>query len=200
MWAACTRAYPDFPATHHEDPLVRSPGCRRALPGRRAGGGNFAHGGARTTINGPVAGFPLNAATLIGTAATNHAVGVGSLVDALQARGAVNIVVWRVPDVDRSPAALAGEFFGMRCFDVAGTLNRVFASLSSFGLSSVMDACNAVADCNPSTYVFWDAIHPSSAAHALVAGAMLTAVPERTSVLLMTQGVAGLVAARRRQA
>lgn len=96
--AACTRAYPDFPATHHEDPLVPSPGCRRALPGRRAGGGNFAHGGARTTINGPVAGFPLNAATLIGTAATNHAVGVGSLVDALQARGAVNFVVWGVPD------------------------------------------------------------------------------------------------------
>ena len=234
-----------------------------------AGGGNVAYGGARTTINGPVAGFPFsaatqvnsflsgaptvlagsglyviaiggndvrgagdavaadpaNAATIIGTAAANYAAGVGSMVDALQARGAVNIVVWGVPDVGRSPAALAagpaaagaasfisnsfngalqgrlaGETFGVRYFDVAGTLSGVFASPSSFGFSNVTDACGAVAGCNPSTYVFWDAIHPTSAAQALVAGAMLTAVPEPASVLLMALGVAGLIAARRRQA
>ncbi len=75
----------------------------------------------------------------------------------------------------------------MRCFDVAGTLSGVFASPSSFGFSNVTDACGAVAGGNPSTYVFWGAIHP-------------TAVPEPASVLLMTQGVAGLMAARRRQA
>ena len=57
-----------------------------------------------------------------------------------------------------------------------------------------------VAGCDPSTYVFWDGIHPTSAAQVLVAGAMLTAVPEPASVLLMALGVAGLVAARRRQA
>jgi phospholipase/lecithinase/hemolysin len=234
-----------------------------------AGGGNFAYGGARTTINGPVAGFPFsaatqvngflsgapavlagsglyviaiggndvraagdavaadpaNAATIIGTAAASYAAGVGSMVDALQARGAVNIVVWGVPDVGRSPAALsagpaaagaasfisstfngalqgrlASESFGVRYFDVAGTLSGVFASPSSFGFSNVTDACGGVAGCDPSTYLFWDAIHPTSAAQALVAGAMLTAVPEPASVLLMALGVAGLVAARRRQA
>lgn len=234
-----------------------------------AGGGNFAYGGARTTINGPVAGFPFSAATqvagflsgapatlagsglyviaiggndvrdtgeavaanpangaaIIGAAAAAYATGVGNMVDALQARGAVNIVVWGVPDVGRSPAAraggpvvagtasfisnsfnnalqarLAGESFGVRYFDVAGAIAGAFASPGSFGFSNVTDACGAVLGCDPATYLFWDGIHPTTAAQNLVAGAMLTAVPEPASVLLMSLGVAGLLAARRRSA
>jgi outer membrane lipase/esterase len=233
-----------------------------------AGGGNHAFGGARTTIDGPVAGFPFSAASqvagflgsappvlagsglyviaiggndvrdtgaavaadpasaasIIGSAAAAYAAGVGSMVDALQARGAVNIVVWGVPDVGRSPAALATgpvgagtasfiassfngalqarlstESFGVRYFDVAGTIANVFAAPASFGFSNVTDACGAISGCDPSTYLFWDGIHPTSAAQALVANALLTAVPEPTSALLMTLGVASLVVARRRR-
>jgi outer membrane lipase/esterase len=234
-----------------------------------AGGGNFAFGGARTTIDGPVAGFPFsattqlagylagapatlpatglyviaiggndvrdtgdavaadpaNAASIIGGAAMAYAGGVGAMVDSLQARGAVNIVVWGVPDVGRSPAALAGgpvvagtasfiagsynsalqgrlagEAAGVQYFDIAGTIAGVFASPASFGFSNVTDACGAIVGCDPSTYLFWDGIHPTAAAHALVANAMLTAVPEPTSLLLMSLGFAGLLVARRRQA
>lgn len=231
-----------------------------------AGGGNHAFGGARTTIDGPVAGFPFSAATqlngflasapatlagsglyviaiggndvrdtgdavaanpgaamaIISAAANAYATGVGNMVDALQARGAVNIVVWGVPDVGRSPAALAGgpavsgtaslisnsfngalqgrlatESFGVRYFDVAGVAAAVLASPASFGFTNVTDACGAISGCNPATSFFWDGIHPTSAAQNLVAGAMLTAVPEPASALLMALGVAGLVAARR---
>ncbi|MFN5154651.1 MAG: SGNH/GDSL hydrolase family protein [Betaproteobacteria bacterium] len=239
-----------------------------ALPSL-AGGGNYAFGGARTTIDGPVAGFPFsaatqlsgfltnapatlagsglyviaiggndvrdtgaavaaadpaNAASIIGAAAAAYATGVGNMVDALQARGAVSIVVWGVPDVGRSPAALAGgpavagtataisgafnsalqarlagESFGVQYFDVAGLIGGVLASPGSFGFTNVTDACGAVLGCDPSTYLFWDGIHPTSAAQSLVAGAMLTAVPEPASALLMALGVAGLMAARRRR-
>lgn len=239
-----------------------------ALPSL-AGGGNYAFGGARTTIDGPVAGFPFsaatqlsgfltnapatlagsglyviaiggndvrdtgaavaaadpaNAASIIGAAAAAYATGVGNMVDALQARGAVSIVVWGVPDVGRSPAALAGgpavagtataisgafnsalqarlagESFGVQYFDIAGVIGGVLASPGSFGFTNVTDACGAVLGCDPSTYLFWDGIHPTSAAQSLVAGAMLTAVPEPASALLMALGVAGLMAARRRR-
>ncbi len=234
-----------------------------------AGGGNFAFGGARTTIDGPVAGFPFsattqlngflanapaalsgsglyviaiggndvrdtgeavaanpgNASAIITNAASSYAAGVGNMVDALQARGAVNIVVWGVPDVGRSPAALAGgplvsgtaslisgsfnnalqgrlagESFGVRYFDVAATIGAVFASPGSFGFSNVTDACGAILGCDASSHLFWDGIHPTSAAQAVVAGAMLTAVPEPESLLLMSLGVAALLVARRRRA
>jgi outer membrane lipase/esterase len=234
-----------------------------------AGGGNYAYGGARTTLNGPPAfgGFPFSATTqvnsyiansggslspgglyivaiggndvrdtgdavaanpagaagIIGAGAVAYANGVGAIVDTLQAAGAVNIVVWGVPDVGLSPAALAGgpvaagtasfissayngqlqarlagESFGVRYFDVAGLVSSVVAAPASFGFSNVTDACGAVAGCDPSTYLFWDGIHPTSAAQQLVAGALATAVPEPASVLLMALGVAGLVAARRK--
>ncbi|MFN7481234.1 MAG: SGNH/GDSL hydrolase family protein, partial [Betaproteobacteria bacterium] len=203
-------------------------GFLTSAPATLAGSGLYviAIGGndVRDTGAAVAAADPANAASIIGAAAAAYATGVGNMVDALQARGAVSIVVWGVPDVGRSPAALAGgpavagtataisgafnsalqarlagESFGVQYFDIAGVIGGVLASPGSFGFTNVTDACGAVLGCDPSTYLFWDGIHPTSAAQSLVAGAMLTAVPEPASALLMALGVAGLMAARRRR-
>ena len=63
------------------------------------------------------------------------------------------------------------------------------------------------ANCDPSTYLFWDGIHPTSAGHAVIAQAMLdqtglvTAVPEPETYALMLAGLAAVgVYSRRRSA
>ncbi len=228
-----------------------------------AGGRDYAYGGARTTINGAVGGFPPSATTqlnqflatpgalsasslfviaiggndvraagdaaaanpgnalaTISAGAASFATGVGNMVDALQARGAQNIVVWGVPNVGRSPfaistntvaaatfisntfnsalnARLAGEA-GVTPFNLAGLIDTVAANPGAYGLSNITDACGAIAGCNPSQYLFWDGIHPTSAGHALIASSMLAAVPEPSSMLMLAVGICGLLAWRRR--
>jgi outer membrane lipase/esterase len=237
------------------------------------GGGDYAYGGARTSIDGSFLGFPPSArsqvnsflgavpngqagseanipstalyvvaaggndaravadaiaggapvAATIAAAAATYATDVGNIVDKLQLNGAVNIVVWDTPDLGKSPAALAGgpvaaglgtaiaNAFnaalaqrlsfetGVTTFDVFGLINNVAANPASFGFTNITDACGAVIGCDASKYLFWDGIHPTAAGHALIASAMLAAVPEPTSVLLLAAGLAVLLLARRRR-
>ena len=169
-----------------------------------------------------VAADPANAFAIIGAGAASFATGVGAMVDSLQARGAQNIVVWGAPDVGRSPFAiatntvagataisnafnsalalrLAGEA-GVTPFDIASLVGTVASNPGAFGLTNVTDACGAIIGCNPSQYLFWDAIHPTSAGHALIASAMLAAVPEPASVMLMLGGLVAVVVSARRRA
>lgn len=183
------------------------------------GGNDVRAAGAAVSAN------PGNALAIISAAAGAYATGVGNMVDALQARGAGQIVVWGVPDVGRSPAALAagavnagtatfisdsfnqalalrllGEG-GVTPFNVAAAVNQVVANPGLYGLSNVTDACGAVLGCNPSQYLFWDGIHPTSAGHQILANAMLVAVvPEPAAAALMLLGLLGLAAAARRRA
>jgi outer membrane lipase/esterase len=161
------------------------------------------------------------AAAIPGLAA-NYATAVGNMVDALQAKGAQNIVVWGTPNVGATPAALTGgpAFAGLASgvsaafsgalqtrvageagvtfFDVYNITGGIVANPGAFGLSNVTDACGAILGCNPSQYLFWDGIHPTSAGHALIASAMLAAVPEPSSMLMLAVGICGLLAWRRR--
>ncbi len=161
--------------------------------------------------------------TAIAGAAAAYAAAVGSMVDALQAKGAQRIVVWDAPNVGKTPAALAGgaAFSGLATniasafnsalfarmaiepssvsvFDVFGITNTIIANPGAYGLTNVTDACGAVLGCNPSQYLFWDGIHPTSAGHALIAASMLAAVPEPSSMLMLAVGICGLLAWRRR--
>ncbi len=241
-----------------------------ALPSL-AGGTNFAFGGARTLIDGTLAGFPFSATTQVGqflgatsgvapsdalyvvavggndardaleslgssptlpqivstvSAASNQfAVNVGNIVDTLQAAGAQNIVVWNAPNLAGAPAVagqgasaagLAGLLVqnmnaaldyrlsfetGVTTFDVFGLVSLVAANPAAYGLSNVTNACVTGVCTDPSSYLFWDGIHPSAAGHAIVAQAMLAAVvPEPATYLMMALGLAGLLAWRRRSA
>ncbi|MBC7942572.1 MAG: SGNH/GDSL hydrolase family protein [Chitinophagaceae bacterium] len=168
------------------------------------------------------AGAPLST---INTAAAAYASAIGSMVDALQARGAANIVVWDAPNVGKAPAVLAqgalasivatniasafnlaltvelaGEP-GVTVFDVFGAVDTIVANPGAFGLTNVTDACGAVPGCDPSQYLFWDGIHPTSAGHALLASGMLAAVavPEPAGWLMFVFGGLLLGLMRRRQ-
>jgi len=242
-----------------------------------AGGGNYAFGGARTTINGGgvppfiPAPFPAsvltqlttylstnpaaataasslyviagggndaravvtaiqggaNPAIAIPAGATAYATATAQMVGSLRAAGALNIIVWNVPDLGLTPAALAGgaqaaagatfisstfnSFLsgalantGAIIFDLFGSINGIVNNPSAAGFGNVTQACGFSGNnCSASNALFWDAIHPTAFAQTVVAGQMLAtvaAIPEPATVWLFMAGLAAFgVLARRRQ-
>lgn len=159
-------------------------------------------------------------------AAVDYATGIGNIVDGLQSAGAQHIVVWNAPDVGRTPfalsggplasaaatflagamntaldARLAGEA-GVTTFRMFEAFTPVFMNPGAYGFTNTTDACGAASNgCDPSTAVFWDGIHPTAAAHQVIAQAMLqvVAVPEPATWLLWSVGIAALTRVRRRR-
>lgn len=184
-----------------------------------AGGGN----NARAAIN--AIGGGADAPTTIFATAQSFASDVGGIVDSLQAAGAQHIIVWNTPDIGLTPALrlfgpeiaavgtliaqsmnqalslrLAGEA-GVKTFDLFGLLGSASADPAAFGFANTTDACGAVAGCDPSTYVFWDGIHPTSAGHALIAqGMVAVAIPEPSSYALLLAGGFLMIAFMRKRA
>jgi len=98
--------------------------------------------------------------------------------------------------------------FDILDFDTAGFLAEVVANPASFGLSNVTERCYTGDDITfngsgdvcptPSSYLFWDGIHPTATGHALLAQAMLQHIPEPADTGLLLAGLAAAACNSRR--
>jgi len=146
------------------------------------------------------------------------------IVAALQGAGATHILVPGMPDLGLTPLyiglggvqqanATAFSFAfdqalqanlpkGVTYFDTFGFMHQVVANPGAFGFTDVTDAClNGLTPCaNPGQYLFWDDLHPTTAADKLLGQQFTTAVtPEPSTLLMLGTGVACLAGALRRK-
>ena len=148
------------------------------------------------------------------------------MVATLQALGAQQILVPGMPDLGLTPAFLSGgpafsaqgsaitDAFnaalraslpaGVMFADTASLLRSIVANPGAYGLNNVTDPCfnaNTFTVCaNPDQYLFWDIVHPTTAAHALFAQQFEeTVVPEPSTLVLVLSGLACRALARKRR-
>lgn len=66
-------------------------------------------------------------------------------------------------------------------FNTEQALNTIIQNPSTYGLSNVtqpcLDATQLTLCSDPSTYLFWDVVHPTTKVHSILAQAMVQAVP-----------------------
>jgi outer membrane lipase/esterase len=184
-----------------------------------AGGGN----NVRTTLETLAASPSSSFDSIVFGAAAQYAIDVGNIVDSLQAAGAKHIIVWNAPNLGVAPAVTAGgpvssfagtavansfnallglrlaSEVGVQTFDLFGLASQAAAN----GFTNTTDACGAASNANVCTDIskalFWDGIHPTTAAHNFLAGQMFAlAVPEPETWALMLMGL-GFVGYRTRR-
>jgi cholinesterase len=155
-----------------------------------------------------------------GGSPTVAASNIDSIVAALQAEGATHILVPGLPDLGLTPefygvaaatlyteefnaALLAGLPPGATYFDTFAFLNGVEANAAAYGITNVTTACfNGTTVCaDPSQYLFWDDIHPTTSTDAILAAQFDVAVttPEPSSILLVGSGIAAMAGVLRRR-
>ena len=189
--------------------LASTPGGHTASPTALyviEGGGNDARA-ALAAIGGGA-----DPAATIAATALSFAANITSIVNALKAVGAQHIIVWDTPNLGLAPAVVAGPAgsAGLASF-LAAQMNLALASVLhpdatvsifdiyglgaslSLGFANSTDACGAVANANCSNYVYWDGIHPTTAADRVIANAFIAqAVPEASTWAMMILGFAGV--------
>ncbi len=79
-------------------------------------------------------------------------------------------------------------------FDIFGLVNQIVANPANFGLTNASDPCAVDPACvgnatTASGYFFWDGIHPTTAADAIIARSLLAAIPEPNSLVLVLLGL-----------
>jgi phospholipase/lecithinase/hemolysin len=152
-----------------------------------------------------------------------------TIVAGLRAQGVTNILVPGMPNLGLTPeveaegpvaaaqatavtnafnAALQNALlpYGVTYFDTSALLDSIVSSPSTYGFTDVTDACfNGTSVCsNPSQYLFFDGLHPTTAADAIlaqdfIAATSSTSVPEPATMLLAgALLIAGFARTRRR--
>jgi outer membrane lipase/esterase len=89
---------------------------------------------------------------------------------------------------------LAGEI-GVSTFDIFGLGTSIALDPSAFGFANTTNACGAISGANCDFYAYWDGIHPTAAAHMVIADAFLSIaapVPEPSTWAMMILGFAGV--------
>ncbi len=158
------------------------------------------------------------------TAADNIAAEIG----ALAAAGGKNFLWLNLPDLGNIPAfagnplAAAAANAASQAFDlewasqlgnlqgiginvvgvdVETLFNAIQSNPGAYGLNNVTTPCAITPNCNPNTALFWDAEHPTTAGHELVADlAFNTAVaPEPSTWILVGTSFIGLAGVVRRK-
>lgn len=196
-------------ATHH----VADPDALYIV----AGGGN----NVRFALEAIAAGA--DAATTGAATVANYASDVAGLVGDLKLAGAQHVLVMNTPNFGLTPlasamgvsteatalswamdTALATALAGsdVRTFDMFGFLTATVAAGPASGFSDWTHACAAAVNaCDVATSLFWDGIHPTTAAHQQLAAAVLaTAVPEPDVATMLAVGLLVMASGRRRRA
>jgi outer membrane lipase/esterase len=161
-----------------------------------AGGANTARDTVATALSILVdGGDPCGA---ISEMAATYAREVVAILRQLESAGAQRLIVWNVPDVGHLPAvraldgsAVAQEVAAVlnatlcaalqddplvEVFDACATFNRIARHPGAFGFVNVLEACALCPTRKPAEFLFWDGIHPTTAAHAILADAMVDAI------------------------